>query len=113
MTKKQSGHVYRLMTLYADRLKDVDDFPPSLLAHVHLVISMIDDKIKLGPTEFSVMQWILDMYFESSTDQYIDPIAEQAYAKIVGHWPYDEPWYDRMLYHEESKNTARIYKLGT
>lgn len=113
MTKKQSDHVYRLVTLYADRLRTVEDFPPSLLAHLYLIISLIEDKIKLGKTEFAVLEWLLDMYFTSNTEAYIDPLAEQVYAKIVGHWPYDEPWYDRMLDHEESKNTERIYKLGT
>jgi hypothetical protein len=114
-TKKQTKHIERLVALYASRTILMECLPMRLKAHIQLINSMIEDGIGFDQTEWEVLTWILELYFGSFTEDDIDPLAEQAYAKICGEWPFDEPWYDRMLdvVKPLSHKGVRDYKLGT
>lgn len=72
-------------------------FPAVLLIKLKLLRDMLrDGNVMFVNEDFEFLAVWLDLYFESFDDDDIDPLAEQAYAKIKGEWPILPPWYDRV-----------------
>ncbi len=82
---------------------------------------MIEDKTPFDQVELDIITYLLENYFNAFEKDDIDPQAEQAYAKIAGHWyeGFDEPYYDRCItyahvvgYVPKKASRTELDKLG-
>ena len=95
MTNKQTAAVRRVVCSFIDRSRDSPAIPDVFKVQCQVIMNLIDEGHGFEPYEFDSLIWLLDLYFEAFEYEDIDPYAEQAYAKLKGHWPFDVPPYDR------------------
>lgn len=97
MTRNQTTAVRRVVVAFLERGSGSPVIPPVFVIQCQVILSMIDEGDTFEQHEFDALIWLLDLYFEGfDEDTDIDPYAEQAYAKLKGHWPFDLPPYIRM-----------------
>lgn len=95
MTTKQTEATRRVVSAFYERAKESPVVPPPFLLQLNVVLAMIDDEIPFSQTELDIIEFVFDAYFSSFNDDDIDPQAEQAYAKVAGHFYFPEHWLDR------------------
>lgn len=118
MTKAQSDRVYSIVKTFYEKAKNIKDVPGDFCLMLLAIQKMIEDNTEFQQAELDIIVFVLECYFEAFDEYDVDPLAEQAYAKIMGHWPeqFSEPWYDRCVEHGhllgyEDKASSRD-KLG-
>jgi hypothetical protein len=104
LTKKQTERMHLLVSCFAKRGTKSPAMPPEFVLMLNTIKSMIEDNIPFNENELNILKYLLDCYFGVFSEDDVDPLSEQAYAKITGHWSeaFDEPYYDRCITHAES-----------
>ena len=96
LTRNQTTALRRVVVCFLDRTQLSPVIPEVFRVQCQVILSMIDEGDAFQQHEFDALVWLLDLYFEGFEYEDIDPYAEQAYAKLKGHWPFDVPPYRRM-----------------
>ena len=96
MTNKQTTAVRRVVVCFLDRSMDSPAIPMVFKVQLQVILNLIDEGRSFEPYEFDSLIWLLDLYFEAFEYTDVDPYAEQAYAKLKGHWPFDVSPHKRM-----------------
>lgn len=104
LTKNQTERVKSLVSAFFERGKKSPKMEPQFLLMLQMVLRMIDDSTLFEPIESEIVVYLLDCYFSVFEENDVDPLAEQAYAKLTGHWSeqFDSPWYDRILVNSDT-----------
>ena len=99
MTKPQSERVHGLVVSFYEKAKTIAEVPGDFCLMLLTVQRMIEDDTSFDQQELDIVVFVLECYFAAFEEHDVDPLAEQAYAKITGYWSeeFDAPWYDRCL----------------
>jgi hypothetical protein len=115
-TERQSQWVHRFLTLFTQRAGERQCLPGMYLLQLAILREAIEDNVSFGQEDFDLIAWAVEWYLRQFDDEDIDPLAEQVYAHLKGHWYFDEPWYDRMrdnLHLVGLELTRQLPRLGT
>lgn len=99
LTNSQSNRIRLLVSTFLTRGRKSPVMKPHYLLMFDTIVKMLDDNTPFEKQEINVVIFILDSYFSVFKEGDIDPLAEQAYCKLTGHWPevFAEPYYDRVV----------------
>lgn len=109
LTKKHSAYLIRFIGLFYDgavkrKLK------AQYLLPLFLVKTKLDQKESLVQDDWDLIHFLFDTYFSVMDEIDIDPVAEQTYAKIVGHFPNEVAYYDKLLNYDHVVGFKRPMK---
>jgi hypothetical protein len=100
LTKKQQSRIETIFNEFYTHaiVCDHESFTPMFKTQLNMVKGMMEDGIPFDQAELNFLIFVLDWYFSSMSENHVDPLAEQAYAKLTGDFTdsFDKPWYERI-----------------
>jgi hypothetical protein len=97
LTKKQTERLVYVVDQFYQQALQTNCVPATFLVLLGGTVKIMKEQTKgLDQSDIDVVVWVLDTIFASFTEDDCDPLLEQAYHKLVGYWPLDPPWYERV-----------------
>jgi len=117
LSEKQTAKCLSIITEWCRCADERMSLPPILHVKLKLLRDMLaDGDVLFTDEDFEFLGIFLLLYFQSFDEGDVDPLAEQAYAKVMGEWPILPPWYDRIVQFEAQvgfERDGQLPALGT